>query len=55
MNSQNEARDKLLKAVESFLKTEWILANDPNDNTKKIEKRINYFVDKITEMKKDLK
>ena len=54
MKSQNEARDKLLKAVKSFLKTEWILAHDPKDNTAKMKKRVNYFADKITEMKKDL-
>ena len=54
MKSQNEARDRLLKAVESFLKTERILANDPNENTKKMKARVYYFVDKIIEMKKDL-
>ena len=48
-------RKKLLKAVESFLKTEMILASDPNDNTEKMRKRVNYFAEKITEMKKDLK
>ena len=54
MKSQNEARKKLLKAVESFLKTEWIFASDPNDTTAKMKKRVNWFADKITEMKKDL-
>ena len=49
-----EARKKLLKAVESFLKTEWIFASDPKDNAAKMKKRVNWFADKITEMKKDL-
>ena len=48
-------RDKILKAVELFLKTEIILSGDPNDSTEKMKKRVDYFVDKIIEMKKDLK
>ena len=49
-----EARDRLLKAIQAFLNTELIFIMDDKDNTAKMKKRVNYFADKITEMKKDL-
>lgn len=55
MKSKDEARDRLLKAIKHFLQGELILADFPNDTHKKMKERVNWFVNKIVEMKKDLK
>ena len=51
---KNKVRDRLLKAVDHFLKTEVILQADPKDNIEEMKKRTDYFVDKIVRMKKAL-
>ena len=51
---KDEVRDRLLKAVDHFLKTEVILQADPKDSIEKMKKRTDYFVDKIVRMKKAL-
>ena len=55
MKSENEARDRLLKAVQLFLKSECLLLLNHKDSNAEMKKRVSYFVDKITQMKKDLK
>lgn len=55
MKSQDEVRDRLLKAVKHFLRTELILQADYKDSVEQMKKRTDYFVDKIVRMKKDLK
>ena len=51
---KNKVRDRLLNAVDHFLKTEVILQADPKDNIEEMKKRTDYFVDKIVRMKKAL-
>ena len=51
---KDEVRDRLLKAVKHFLRTELILQADPKDSVEQMKKRTDYFVDKIVRMKKAL-
>lgn len=55
MSKQDEARDRLLKAVDHFLKTEVLLVGSSKSSIAEMKKRTDYFVDKIVEMKKHLK